>query len=247
MLLDMSSAPFNNPLAREALSYAIDRKAMVQVALSGVANTANGNSLLSTNSPFYDKALPKVPFDLQKAQQLFTQAGVQPGTTFTYLTQAGKRPEWVTMGEILQQDLQKIGLNLNIVQQDPATYQKGFLPVGKQYPNTIVADFLSLQPDPILGLQFALAGKCECNWNNTTGTQLQQYNQYYNLINAARAQADPAKRQAIYNQLQTLWQQVSPFVVIASQSNLVAQDKSIKGAWVDPRGNTHLEDAQITS
>ena len=247
MLLDMSSAPFNNPLAREALSYAIDRKSMVQVALSGVANTANGNSLLSTNSPFYDKALPNVPFDLQKAQQLFTQAGVKPGTTFTYLTQAGKRPEWVTMGEILQQDLQKIGLNLNIVQQDPATYQKGFLPVGKQYPNTIVADFLSLQPDPILGLQFALAGKCECNWNNTTGTQLQQYNQYYNLIGKARAESDPAKRQAIYNQLQSLWAQVDPFIVIASQSNLVAQSKSITGAWVDPRGNTHLEDARIMS
>jgi peptide/nickel transport system substrate-binding protein len=247
MLTDMSSAPFNNPLAREALSYAIDRKAMVTAALDGVGNTANANSILSTSSTAYDKALPAQAFNLQKAQQLFAQAGVAQGTTFTFLAQSGKRPEWITMGEILQQDLQKIGFNLNIVQKDPASYQASFLPVGKQYPNTIIADFLSLQPNPILGLQFALAGKCECNWNNTTGTQLQQYNQYNSLISAARAQSDPTKRQAIINQLQTMFTQVDPFMVIASQSNLVAQSKSITGAWVDPRGNTHLEDAQIAS
>ena len=44
-----------------------------------------------------------------------------------------------------------------------------------------------------------------------------------------------------------MFTQVDPFMVIASQSNLVAQQNTIKGAWVDPRGNTHLEDAQITS
>ena len=191
MLTDMSSAPFNNPLAREALSYAIDRKAMVTAALDGVGNTANANSILSTSSTAYDKALPAQTFNLQKAQQLFAQAGVAQGTTFTFLAQSGKRPEWITMGEILQQDLQKIGFNLNIVQKDPASYQATFLPVGKQFPNTIIADFLSLQPNPILGLQFALAGKCECNWNNTTGNQLQQYNQYSSLISAARAAIRP--------------------------------------------------------
>jgi peptide/nickel transport system substrate-binding protein len=245
MFVDMTQPPFNNVLAREALSYAIDRPAMVKVALLGQASGAYANSLISTQSAAYDSKLAPQTFNLDKAKALFAQAGVKPGTTFTYWAQAGKRPEWITMGEILQSDLQKIGLNLKIVQNDPATWQAGFLPVGKSYPGLIIPDFLSLQPNTALGLSFALAGKCECNWNKMTGTQGAQYDAYYNLIQKALGTSDPVKRQALYNQLQELFYKVDPLLVVAHQSNIVAAQKSVVGAWVDARGNTHLENAQL--
>ena len=175
--------------------------------------------------------------DLRPAegQQLFAQAGVGAGHNLHLPGAVGRRPEWITMERSSNRTSRRSGSTSTSSRRIRRRTQATFLPVGKQFPNTIIADFLSLQPNPILGLQFALAGKCECNWNNTTGTQLQQYNQYSNLISAARAQSDPTKRQAIINQLQTMFTQVDPFMVIASQSNLVAQQKNIKGAWVDPR------------
>jgi peptide/nickel transport system substrate-binding protein len=240
-LLDTTSPPFDNILAREALSYATDRDSMVKAAFLGHAQASDANDPLSATSPFYDKKLPSQAFNLTKAKQLFQQAGVKPGTTFTYWAQSGKRPEWITNAEILQQDLQKIGYNLNIVQADPATWLARFNPFGKKFPGLIVASYLSLQPNPILGLSSALQG-CDCNWGGIPGTK---YDQYYALATKANATTDPVKRQAILNQLQVMFNQQEPYLVIAHQTNLSAAQKYVVGAWEDASGNLHLENTRI--
>jgi peptide/nickel transport system substrate-binding protein len=229
--VDTTSPPFNNPLARQALSYAIDRATMVKVAFAGQAIPTLTNDLVNPTNPAFDKKLTPYTFDLDKAKQLFTQAGVQPGTTFTFLTDG--TPEWTTMGEILQQDLQKIGLNLTIQQDDESTYLDKFYPAGKSYPGVIVANFLSLQPNPVLTLSFPTSGKCECNFNNKA---------YDALLSRAFGSTN---RQAILDQMQEMVSTQSPLFTIASQTNIVAVSNRVKGVWQDPRGNVHLEDAQL--
>src|SRR5438552_3771470 len=88
--VDDSSPPFNNLVARQALAYAIDKETMVKAAFFGLARPSLANSLMSTASPNYDKSLKPIPFDLQKAKQLFDQAGVKQGTTFTFWALAGR-------------------------------------------------------------------------------------------------------------------------------------------------------------
>ena len=239
--VDTTSAPFDNPVARRALSYAMNRTAMVRAAFLGRAQASVANSPISVSNPAYNKKLPKHTFNLNRAKQLFTQAGVKPGTTFTYWTQAGKRPEWITNGQILQQDLRKIGINLEIEQADPATWLARFNPSPKKFPGLIVATFLSLQPAPALGLSAALRG-CDCNWGLAAGTP---YPRYYSMVLQSLGVPDPNKRQGLYDRLQAMFNQESPFMVIAHQTNLVAAHKSVKGAWEDPSGNMHLEEARL--
>ncbi|MCP9484460.1 MAG: ABC transporter substrate-binding protein [Gaiellaceae bacterium MAG52_C11] len=239
--VDTTSPPFDNPVARRALSYAMNRTAMVRAAFLGEAQASVANSPISVTSPAYNKKLPKHTFNLNRARQLFTQAGIKPGTKFTYWAQAGKRPEWITNGQILQQDLRKIGINLEIEQADPATWVAKFNPSPKKFPNLIVATFLSLQPAPALGLSAALKG-CDCNWGLVPGTP---YPRYYSMVLQSLGVPDPAKRQGLYDRLQSMFNQESPFMVIAHQSNLVAAHKSVNGAWEDPSGNMHLESARI--
>ncbi|HET8607674.1 MAG TPA: ABC transporter substrate-binding protein [Gaiellaceae bacterium] len=234
--LDTTSPPFSNPLARQALEYAIDRNAMVKAAFFGQALPSPADDLLSTASPAYDKTLKPYTFDLQKAKQLFAQAGVKPGTTFTFWALAGRRDEWVTMGEILQQDLQKIGLNLSIQRNDVSTWLGKFYPAGKSYPGTIVANYFSMPPNPTFAFQQGQYGNCECNWNNP---KLEA------LAKQAAATADQTKRRAIYAQMQEIYSQGAPVAVIAHQTNIVAAQKSVLGAWEDPAGNVHLESARL--
>jgi peptide/nickel transport system substrate-binding protein len=234
--LDTTSPPFNNPTARQALSYAIDRNTIAKVAFQGQANPSLTNNLLNTTSPGYDKDGKKHTFSLTKAKQLFEQAGVKAGTTFTFWAQASSHPEWITMAEILQADLQKIGYTLNIVQNDISTWLSRFYPAGKTYPGLIVANYLSLQPNPALGLSFATSGKCECNWNNKP---------YDALYFKALGISDPAKRQVVYNQMQKMFAEQSPVMLVAHQTNIVAVQKGITGIWEDPRGNVHLEDGRF--
>jgi peptide/nickel transport system substrate-binding protein len=235
--VDTSSPPFNNPLARQALSYAIDRATMVKAAFFGTANPALANDLISTTNSIYDKKLKAQQFDLNKAKQLFDQAGVKPGTTFTFWSLAGRRDEWITMAQILQQDLQKIGLKLSIQRNDISTWLAKFNPAGKKFPYMIVGDFWSIPANPIAALGLATSGQCNCNWNNT---------QYDALLKKAQATIDPAKRQALFNQMQTLFAKDLPMLTIAHQTNIIYAQKNITGLWEDPAGTSRLEGARMT-
>jgi peptide/nickel transport system substrate-binding protein len=235
--VDTTSPPFNDVRARQALSYAIDRKSMNKAAFGGLATPSLGNSLISATSSAYDKALKPYDFNLQKAKQLFDAAGVKPGTTFTFWALAGRRDEWITMAQILQQDLQQIGLNVDIRRSDVSTWLAKFYPAGKSYPNTIVANYFSMPPNPTYALKQGGFGSCECNWKNATfeAGQLK-----------APGVVDLAARQKVYNQMQEIFSTQAPVMVIAHQTNIVAYQKRVQNAWEDAQGNVHLEDASVT-
>jgi peptide/nickel transport system substrate-binding protein len=236
--VDTTSPPFNDVRARQALSYAIDRKTMVQTAFFGLATASYANDIISANNLFYDKSLKPHTFNLTKAQQLFAAAGVKPGTTFTFWALAGRRDEWITMAQILQQDLRKIGLNLNIVRSDVSTWLSKFYPAGKQYPGYIIANYFSLPPNPSYAFKQVQYGACECNWKDNTFEALAQ---------KAIGTPNVTARTKIYDTMQAIEAQQSPVMVIAHQTNIVAFRKGIVGAWEDAEGNVHLEGARVAS
>lgn len=235
--VDTTSPPFNDVRARQALSYATNRSQMLATAYNGQGSVESGNDLLNPKQPEFAKNLPGYNLDLQKAKSLFQQAGVKPGTTLVFWTTAGRNPQWVTMGEILQQDLKKIGINLSIKQNDASTWLQKFFPAGKHYPGVIIANYISSPYEPAQQMNFFQHGVCECNWSDP---------HYDQLLQKARGTSDPTARAGLYQQLQELVNQQVPAVIPFTTSQFTVVAKRVVGAWVQSNGVVHLENAGVT-
>ena len=79
---------------------------------------------------------------------------------------AGRRDEWITMAQILQQDLQKIGLNLTIVRSDVEHVAGEVLPGREEVPGAHRRQLLLAAAEPVVRVLQVQYGACECNWNN---------------------------------------------------------------------------------
>jgi peptide/nickel transport system substrate-binding protein len=237
LMLDTTSPPFDNIKARQALSYAVDRKSMADAGYNGIADISPANDPIGSGSADFASSLPTYDFDLDKAKQLFAEAGVKAGDTLTFWTLAGRRGEWTTMGQILQADLKKIGINLKIEQQETSSWTAKFAPAGKKFPNTIVMDFLSFPPVPAFALQFFTSGGCECNWNNKDYDAL--------MAQTLGATTDSARKSA-EAEMQKMFNEQVPSVVLMQNATLVAAQTKVQGVWLEGDGTPRLAQASLS-
>jgi peptide/nickel transport system substrate-binding protein len=105
--------PLASPEARQAMNYLFPYDEFVSTVMKDTFVRANGPlpDLLFTHDPdvfTYDT-------DVEKARQLLSQAGVEPGTqlTYEYYTGFGKEA-----GLVLQQQLEKVGLELRLIEKE---------------------------------------------------------------------------------------------------------------------------------
>jgi peptide/nickel transport system substrate-binding protein len=126
-------APFDDPKAREALSYAIDRDSIVTAAFGSYAQPAY--SPLSPGISDYDPAVGKdygSKFDLERARELLRADGWTMGSNGV-LQKNGKEARLVIKSyagfpyvdrsiAIIQQDLKKLGIELNVVTSEWGSY-----------------------------------------------------------------------------------------------------------------------------
>jgi peptide/nickel transport system substrate-binding protein len=235
--VDTKAPPFNNVKARQALAYAINAKAVLNEAYFGVGTVSTENDPISAKSPWYDPNLTKYTYNLAKAKQLFAQAGIKSGTTFTWWTTSAY-PEWTTSGEILQASLKQIGINLKIVSNDVSTWAAKFYPAGKSYPGLIVPNFQSTPEEPAFSLNFFMPNRCECNWNSAT---------YASVFNSAIGTRSVVARAKDWDRLQAMINEQVPTYQPIQLEVDAATSSSVSGVWEESGDQLHLEGASISS
>jgi len=119
---------FQDVRFRRALSHAIDRNTMVQQFFAGRATPAWG-PIGAGNKLYFNPRLPQYPYDLNRAQQLLTEAGYRKGADgilrdpqgnlveFTLSTNAGNADREAE-GNIIRQDFSKLGIRVNFVPEE---------------------------------------------------------------------------------------------------------------------------------
>jgi peptide/nickel transport system substrate-binding protein len=235
--LDINEAypPLADRHVRRAISYAIDRNAIIKSVLFGYGKPAN--SFLPPQVPFYDPEAPGIQYDLAKAKAELAKSKFPKGFKVTLLVGAGEQVE-NAMGQILQQSLKEIGIDVTFKTQDTSTefqsiqarkYQLAF-----SYWTMDIAD-----PDELVTFSVDPAGGAQSFYTGYKNPLV------IKLSHQAQREPNQAKRAKLYSQLQRIVTQDAHQGYLFYSPFRWAYTSKLHGFFVQPLGNYHLEDAWL--
>jgi peptide/nickel transport system substrate-binding protein len=224
--MNAKSPPLDKADVREAIRYAI--------------NYDDINTLLGGNGKIVQEIIPdglfghtgENPFkqDIAKAKDLLAKAGVQSGAEIEFLVSAGSAPggiDWSTLAAKVQNDVQQIGLKLNIKQIQQSELlniyraQKGQMVLINWGP-----DF----PDPDGNVTpFTNYDAKSIAWRN--GWEAPDIAK---LGQQAALEADATKRADLYKQLTERVLHEGPYIVMYQPTRAFGVRKNIKGFVYSP-------------
>ena len=117
LTMNTEMAPFDDPQVREAVSYAIDRDFLVKL-VNGQGKPAN--QFLPPGIAGYSETDMVHAQDIEKAKQLLADAGYPDGLKTELYT--WNDDPWTTLGPQIQQDLKKIGVDVDFRPLEPSAF-----------------------------------------------------------------------------------------------------------------------------
>jgi len=203
-----NNGPFSKVAVRQALNYAIDKDNILKL-VHGTGVRAE--CILPPDMPGYDPNCHPYSFDQAKAKQMLADAGYPNGFESTLYTDTTDPDPQIA--QALQQDLAAVGVKVNIVTEEFATFldriftphkaQLGYVGWFQDYPDP--SDFI----DPLLSCASAVQG----------GANVSLYcNKEVDALAAtARGETDSAKRLLMYQDIQSRIMAEAPWVPLRHQ------------------------------
>lgn len=212
-------SPLNDPKVRKALSLATDRQSLVDNVLNGLYQAAD--AYVPANMPGYESTT-KIKYDPRQAKQLLKEAGYGegqkefPGIELLYNTDDNHK----LVAETLQKQWSNnLGIDVNLVNKEWKMYLQDVDTLSYQIAR---AGWIGDYNDPMTFLDMWETG----NGNNDTGWSNKEYD---GLLDAARAEADPAKRQKILQEAEALLLEKGPVIPIYYYTNNVLVARHLEG------------------
>jgi peptide/nickel transport system substrate-binding protein len=221
-----TTAPFDNPKVRQALSLAIDRDAISNVVFQGTHQNLYSMvpaGMFGHIDAFGDR-------DLNQAKALLAEAGFDESSPLVmdfWWTPDHYGPTEGDVAAVIKEALEETGvIQVNLQSAEWATYTDYF------GPGTMPVFLLGWYPDYLDPDNYTSAF-AECGASDDLGIF------YCNedmdeLLKDARLSTDQSERQNLYKQVQELWTTETPTIPFTQGLLIVVTDKDIGGVVLDP-------------
>ncbi len=225
LYLNTQHKPLDNPLVRQALSYATPYKNIIAAAINNLGVQSNGP--MPAGLWPRDNSIQPYPYDIAKAKQLMAQAGYGNGgikLLMTYPTE--ENPADTTAATLIKESWAQIGVTLNLQPMLWAqAWQKAKGPSAARQDAVAISwwpayshgkdsltEELHSEPAPIFNLAY---------WYNKT---------YDNLIDTAwtTEATDPSKAKTLYDQAQVMIHDQAPIIYLWDQKAVFAASTALK-------------------
>jgi peptide/nickel transport system substrate-binding protein len=218
---------FADVRVRQALSYAIDRQAIVANILKGDGRAATGpiNPLLGA---YYNPGVETYPYDLGKAQGLLAEAGWKKGPDGVLANAKGEKftllfngPKgYPVMEQVItyaQHQYQRLGIAVTLDIVDWPVHLKKY----EKRDYDLLMEWWITPPDPDLYDHY-YSGSAS-NWWSYKNPSVDK------MLVAARSEADAKKRIALYQELQAAIAKDVPVIYLYYPPELQAMNKRTQG------------------
>lgn len=218
--------PLANAKVRQAMNYALNKDAIIQIVTHGVGTPLT--SYMSTATPLHSGDKPLFPYDVEKAKGLMKEAGFEGGFSTSLLVLAGNQDE-IGIATALQQMWGQIGIKLELKQVDNASrtqqYRDGTFTMRESAWTDDIAD-----PSEITSyfVYSPTIGALHTGWKNDEADK---------LFEASQKEMDSTKRAADYQRIQEIYNAGGPFVPLYETPYPVALSKKVNGFLQIPLGN----------
>jgi len=238
LMFNTRKAPFDNPKVRQAISYAIDRKFVIDNIWFGFGQPSTGpissnfapTGLYNANVTNYN-----VSDGIERANRLLDETGFPrkaDGTRFEIvhdITPYGE--EWRRFGEYTQQALARIGIKATTRYEDVATWLKR---TYTDYDFDMTSNWLFNLADPVLGVHRAIHSRFirqgtvfvnGARWGDPRADE---------LMDLATIETDAAKRSAQYAEVQKIVADATPIAWVLEVKFPTVIDKRYRDVIVSP-------------
>lgn len=230
--LNLSKAPLNNVLVRQAMNYAIDRQGMVKSLLYGTAVPAD--QPIAQSQVGHAGGANQYTYDPAKAKALMRQAGFPNGFSINFFvpTSGSGMQEPVAMGTAIQAYLAAIGIKVKIQEFDWGTFLSkvgaGAKPSGM---DMWEMSWMNVDPSLILGPLVASSsappGFNTGSYSNPTVDKM--------LANGLAAK-DSSTRAANYEKASLQVNKDAPWIFVDHGKAVYAYNKNVQGLTLN-KGN----------
>ena len=233
--IDGIDNPLSNPKVRQALNYATNKDAIIQIVTMGVGTPMK--SFMSSATPLNSGTGPLYPYDLEKAKALMVEAGFPDGFSTSLLVLAGNQDD-LSIGTAVQQMWAAIGVKLELKQVDNATrtdlYRNAHFSMQTSTWTDDIAD-----PSEITSY-FAYSPTIDAQHSGWKSDEADK------LFEASQSERDPVKRAAQYARIQEIHNADGPLVYLYESPYPVALSKKVNGFIQIPLGNNIFRAASLT-
>lgn len=239
MAFNNLKAPFDNVEVRKALNMGVNKQAIVDAVYQGMGQVAK-NGIPPTMWGYNDKVVP-YPYDPEAAKKMLAEAGVKDLKMKIWAMPVSRpyMPNARRSAEMMQADLAKIGVGVEIVSYEWGEYLKQARDKNRDGAVILGATSDNGDPDNMLSFFFVCSAVGSSNMANWC------YKPVDDLLQKGRVTTDKAERTKIYEEAQQIIHDQAAWMPIAHSTVVLPMSKKVKGFVMEPLGSHRFKNVDI--
>lgn len=220
--LNPAHAPLDDIRVRQAIAHAVDKQKLVDKLLDGYGVPLNGVLPTTLMGAIANE---ESTYDLERAKELLAEAGYPDGFSISMINYDEQRKKAM---EYIKLDLAQVGITLDYEIMDRSAYMEQLTAGANQI--TVVTWTCNADPYSVFAQLYGKAGLITVNHSRYSDPQVEV------LIEQARAERDPQRRETLYRQANEIVTGSGVYIPLFQPQILVAANKKVQGVRTNAQG-----------